>query len=496
MASKPRPGADDLASDFLCRDEWYEMPDFTVPPDSKRWASFPRLRFYRDSWWRFTGRHYQEYPISDLRAKIADYLCGRDDADYTISLCNKIIGILEGILLLPHDLMPPFYIAGNGLDIGDFESCPDSIVLGNGILNLTRYLNSSLDNKGLTPEQIKRAVLTPLTSNFFCFNSTPTCYDPDAKVSEKFITFLQRIQPDHTIRNIIMQMAGYLLTRRQKSKVFFMLRGESNTGKSTLMDVISRVLGEENFSHVPIEAMGQRFAMAGIMGKLANIAGDTGEIEKVDEGVIKILTGSDTLQVERKFKEPMNIRPDCKMIFACNDVPRIKDKSDAMWNRLVIIPFDVVIGSDERKVEEDYVQEICTEAPAILNWILAGLFTLWVNKFQFKEPPACLKIKTTHRLESNPTLIFIRERIEEAPESVVNCQDLYNIYYEYMKKRNHHPLADTQFGKELKRQFYDMERRSKRSGAMGIYTVYYGIRLITGDEPLKLVAVPDPETPF
>jgi putative DNA primase/helicase len=54
----------------------------------------------------------------------------------------------------------------------------------------------------------------------------------------------------------------------------------------------------------------------------------------------------------------------------CNDRPVISSPTDAIWNRVVCVPFDVVIPDGE--IDSDLPSKLEAELPAILAWIVEG----------------------------------------------------------------------------------------------------------------------------
>ena len=85
----------------------------------------------------------------------------------------------------------------------------------------------------------------------------------------------------------------------------------------------------------------------GLLGKLANLVGDQGFFELGDEGILKTLTGGDVFAFEEKNKMPVYRRNDCKLVFACNQLPTFRDKSEGTWRRAVPIPFGWTVPEDE-----------------------------------------------------------------------------------------------------------------------------------------------------
>ena len=103
---------------------------------------------------------------------------------------------------------------------------------------------------------------------------------------------------------------------------FVILFGHGPDGKSTVLDTWDGLLGSENVSHVPLDSFGGEFRLHEMAGKLANIAGDMGYVDKCAKGVLKLLTTGDPIQVNRKHKRPVSMRPTARLISRRTQVSR------------------------------------------------------------------------------------------------------------------------------------------------------------------------------
>lgn len=129
------------------------------------------------------------------------------------------------------------------------------------------------------------------------------------------------------------------------------LEGEGANGKSVFTKVVVALLGRGNVSHVPLEIFGQRFALAPTLGKLANISGEIGELDSVAEGQLKAFVAGDSMQFERKYREPIMAEPTARLILATNNRPRFVDRSEGLWRRMLLVPWNVQIPEDKQDPE-------------------------------------------------------------------------------------------------------------------------------------------------
>src|SRR5205814_4102 len=146
--------------------------------------------------------------------------------------------------------------------------------------------------------------------------------------------------------------------------------GEGANGKSVVCGVLTALLGGGNVAHVPLESFGERFALNQTLGKLANIASEVGELDKVAEGKLKGFTSGERMMFDRKGRDPVEAMPTARLVLATNNRPRFSDKSDGVWRRMLLIPFQVQITAEERVYGMDkpdwWIEK--GELPGIFNW--------------------------------------------------------------------------------------------------------------------------------
>src|SRR5262245_17618758 len=154
---------------------------------------------------------------------------------------------------------------------------------------------------------------------------------------------------------------------------FLFLVGEGCNGKSVVLAGLHAMLGEDNVSTVPLEDFGRRFAMAQTLGKLANITPEVGELDRTAEGTLKAFVSGDTMTFERMGKDSFSARPTARLVLLTNNLPRFSDRSDGVWRRLCLLPFNRRVPDGERVYGMDksgWWLQAQGEVPGILNWAL------------------------------------------------------------------------------------------------------------------------------
>jgi putative DNA primase/helicase len=114
--------------------------------------------------------------------------------------------------------------------------------------------------------------------------------------------------------------------------------------------VHEQLLGKENVSNVGLERFGTQFGLEESVGRLLNIAPDVGTLSRVAEGNIKALVSGDRISFDRKYEKAISVEPTARLQFLANEWPKLKDRSDAIFDRLLVIVFENTIPEDEKRV--------------------------------------------------------------------------------------------------------------------------------------------------
>jgi P4 family phage/plasmid primase-like protien len=417
-------------------------------------------RYYRQELWRWELHRWQAVPDAEMgarltrfckrqldddnRAALADH-CGDGEPPavpkVTRQLVTNVMQALAGDVLLPSTVAMPTWLEG------EQATRRNLIALANGILDLDALLAG------------QDTVLLSHTPRWFSPVCLPYEFDPHADCPQ-WMAFLQRNLAGDTGKSLLLQQwTGYLLTPDTSMQKCMMMVGEGANGKSVVCAVLTALLGLENVSAVPLELFGDKFRLAGTLGKLANIVAEVGELDRIAEGQLKAFITGDVMEFERKFKSPFSAKPTARLVLATNNPPHFSDKSDGIWRRIMPLHLEVQIPAHERIAGMDTVEywQESGELPGILNWALAGLHSLRHQR-QFSVPDESQEYLEQLRTESNPARRFLEEHYR-AGDGEIGCAEVYLAYTTWCQDHGHRPLADSGLGKEVKRLFKTNRRR-------------------------------------
>lgn len=277
-------------------------------------------------------------------------------------------------------------------------------------------------------------------------------YDPDAysEICDKTLDKLACRDPQ--IRMLLEEVIGYTFYRRNELRKAFILIGDKANGKSTYLDMIKTLLGDENTAALDLNELGDRFKTAELFGKLANIGDDIGDEFIPNPSVFKKLTSGDRLNVERKGQDPFDFNSYAKLLFSANNIPRIKDKSGAVIDRLVIIPFNATFSANDPDFDPYIKYKLRSEEcmQYLINVGLSGLKRVIKNR----RFTICEKVQdqiNEYEEHNNPIILFFKD-IDE--DEILNepTGDVYQKYQEFCIVNGFQSISNIEFSRQTKKR--------------------------------------------
>jgi putative DNA primase/helicase len=282
-----------------------------------------------------------------------------------------------------------------------FDARPELFNLKNGTFNL--------ETTEFCPHQ--RMNLITQTSNTD-YEAKATC-----PLWEQFIS--TSLDGDQELIAYVRRVSGYLLTGSMKEQCFFLIQGKPGTGKSTYWRTLRFLFGDY-FAMVPsglfvkksawkaADGQGATPGLVALVGKRVACEVELSEGDKFDSGLIKRITGGESLTARPNYGGFFNFQPQCVPVFITNHTPGTNDFSGGLQARLRIVKFDHVIRGTDAE-DKDLVYKLQAEASGILNWCLRGLAEY--RKLEgLKEPEAIQTNVKKYFEDENIVARFLNEQ--------------------------------------------------------------------------------------
>lgn len=285
-------------------------------------------------------------------------------------------------------------------------------------------------------------------------NKIPFNYNANA-YNETLDSMLNRIScHDNQIRALLEEIAGYCMFRGGNTlRKAFIFIGDKANGKSTYLDCLTYMVGNENCTALDLKELGDRFRTAELFGKLICAGDDIGDEFIPNPAVFKKVVSGDPIVVERKGQDPFTLYNYAKAIFSANNIPRIKDKTGAVLDRLVIVPFNASFSKSDPDYDPYIKYKLRSESAMeyLIQLGLQGLKrVLDTNSFTLSQ-------KVQEELEeyneqNNPIVGFFKELDIETEVINEPTKDVYLRYKIYCNDNGFTPMSATEFSKWVKKE--------------------------------------------
>lgn len=307
--------------------------------------------------------------------------------------------------------------------IAEVDGNRDFLNLENGMLDLNTFQ------------------LLPHSPEYLSTIQIPIAFSSESESPLFEKTVSQILSGDAAKVAVFQELFGYFLSPETCIHKVFFLYGEGANGKSLLLDVVSMVLGKENISNVSLGDLSKPFYRAALVGKTANISTEN-EISRrgFNSQYVKSISSGDPIQAEFKYKDPISVKPTCKLVFAVNSLPTSTDTSYGLFRRIFILPFNERFEGENADVQ--LVEKIKKELPGVLNWALAGLKRLRENNYRFTKCTEIEEAVDQYQRETNFLFEFMKTRLSSGNyENRVGKKEFLEKF-DYWCRQNGYPWVD------------------------------------------------------
>lgn len=330
---------------------------------------------------------------------------------------------------------------------------------------LFNCLNGTVDlTTGQCKDSARDELLTKMSNVIF---------DPAAKCPI-WLAFLERIMGgDRAIIGYLQRAIGYSLTGLVGEHCLFVLHGTGRNGKSTFLGNFLGMLGDyarKGPTDLLLAKKGEAHPTerSVLYGTRFVACIETEEGRRMDENMVKELTGGDMVSTRRMRENFWDFNPKHHLWLGTNHKPNVRGTDLAIWSRLRLIPFVVTIPYPER--DKDLPDKLKQEWPGIFNWALQGCLE-W-QKHGLQEPQGVLQATDSYKEEMDVLGSFLTDSVISDPSAKVRSSDLYAAYTQWAKVSGERTIAKRAFGLALEERAYKQAR-----GANGV-RLWRGLQLI------------------
>lgn len=300
---------------------------------------------------------------------------------------------------------------------------------------------------------------------------------------EQFLSeiFEDKIDCDEIVA-ALNRLFGYAITGLSTEHIFPIFFGfGGRNGKDTLFETLGHVLGSLTGAadkDVLIENKRSNTGSAtphlrDLQGKRLVWASETNQGARLNVGQVKLVTGGGRIKARNLHENLVEFNPTHLLCLITNNKPHITSEDNAIWERLILLSFDLSFidnpsKSNERQRDPNLREKLKQESSGILAWLVRGCLS-WQK--QGLNIPASLKHAKQEYRDSEDTIkLFITECCILDTGAITPASQLYDAYSEWAERTRSQPMSGTVFGERMSKRF---ENKHTNKGK-----IYKGIALV------------------
>lgn len=259
----------------------------------------------------------------------------------------------------------------------------------------------------------------------------PVIHNDEDGTDWDVVSWMGELSDDESIVRLLWQIVGAVIrpgVSWNKSAWFYSTSG--NNGKGTLCSLMRNLLGRGSWESISLKDFSSPFMLEPLMRISAVITdeNDTGTFVDDVAALKSIITG-DPFQLNRKFKEPRTVLFKGFMVQCVNELPRLRDRSESMYRRLLVVPFEKRFEGNERKyIKDDYLKR-----KEVLEYVLYHLLAE-TDYYELDEPQACTALLDEFREVNDPVRQFLGDVLPEASWDILSWQFVHDLYRHWFQR--------------------------------------------------------------
>jgi P4 family phage/plasmid primase-like protien len=274
-------------------------------------------------------------------------------------------------------------------------------------------------------------------------NYTP--YDPTHPYAQEMLAFINKVLTKDDIREYVLRVLSSFLNGAIREERFHIWTGSGANGKSKITELFESAFGEYCIKFPITLLTGKRAASNAPTAEVARSKGkrfaclqEPSEDEKLNVGLMKELSGGDKIQARPMFKDPIEFKPQFKMILNCNNLPTVPSDDGGTWRRIRVVEFT-------SKFVENPNPDIKTEFK--MDTSISSRFDDWKEHFMglliekymlyiqegIKEPEEVLQCTKEYQRNNDIYAEFVAQKLVKMDTEYVTVDDVYNDFKEWVK---------------------------------------------------------------
>ena len=271
-------------------------------------------------------------------------------------------------------------------------------------------------------------------------------FDSNSEYAVEIKDFIKKVLPNEDVRSYVLMLLSSFLNGKINDQKFHIWTGSGGNGKSKLVELFEKCFGDY-CGKLPITVLTQKRAgssnaspeIAKTKGKRFISLQEPEHNDQIHVGYMKELTGGDIIQARALYAEPVEFKPQFKIILTCNHLPHIPSTDGGTWRRVRVVDFpskfvDNPVNENEYK-KENIDPKLALWSSDFMSMLLEVHKTY--SKSGLYEPDTVTKYTQEYQKSSDVCMEFCIENIVKTDNKsdkvlLTVALDAFRIWYKDM----------------------------------------------------------------
>lgn len=281
---------------------------------------------------------------------------------------------------------------------------------------------------------VKTKSFIEYSKDFVMLYKLPYDYKPDAPRCERIDKFFKQITDnDDKMITCLLEAIGNTFYTSNDYRFSVWLCGGRGTGKTTLLNLVTQLVGEDNTASLSVQELTERFTPSALYGKVMDIADDIPNAYVKDSSVFKKAVSGSRMKHEDKGKDIFWFHPFCKFWFSMNEVPLAADKSGGWYSRQIFVPLTHDFYADAQEKDTSLMSRKWTEEEMeyLVRIAVEALHKLLDDGGDFTLSERSILKAEEYKENNDHVYSFLKERYPE--QSDLHMIPTFGAYQEYVR---------------------------------------------------------------
>lgn len=387
----------------------------------------------------------REHEVADILSEIAHFKLIGEEETAMLYLYNPETGIYTASRRIINQLIKE---VEEKFNIGEWENTYEHLKLISDLVRPLANPNLVVANNGII--NMKDKTIIPFSPEYYVTAKNATNYNPKAEKPiingfdvDNWIKSIANY--DDEIERLLWQIIHAILTPNKIWEKIYILIGDGLNGKGTFQQLVKNLLGMNNISALLPDDFKDKFMISSLIGKVANIGDDIPPNYIGDPSNLMSIVTGDTIQIDRKYKDPMtaNIRIGC--MFSANKMPNSANKSNGWYRRILPVPFTASFrGKQDKRIKEEYLAD-----KKVLEYVYKKAIEMDFESFI--KPKASEEMLREYKKDNDYITAFFEDCYihHGFTEYAVKVSHIKETLITYMEKNNIKTAKRMPSGKEI-----------------------------------------------